>query len=109
MLQDFIGAVSLGLIWAVMAIAIYITYKILDIADCADRSNAQVLASLDDGLDDAAFGIQIDLRLIVIADMDIRPKLDASLIRHNFTQKNAEERRLARAVIPDQKGALPFF
>lgn len=33
MLQDFIGAVSLGLIWAVMAIAIYITYKILDIAD----------------------------------------------------------------------------
>ena len=33
MLQDFIGAISLGLIWAVMAIAIYITYKILDIAD----------------------------------------------------------------------------
>ena len=66
-------------------------------------------SELDDGLDDAAFGIQIDLRLIVIADMDIRPKLDASLIRRNFTQKNAEERRLARAVIPDQKGALPFF
>ena len=33
MLHDFIGAISLGLIWAVMAIAIYITYKILDIAD----------------------------------------------------------------------------
>jgi putative ABC transport system permease protein len=33
MLQVILGAVSLGLLWAVMTIGVYITYRILDIAD----------------------------------------------------------------------------
>jgi putative ABC transport system permease protein len=33
MLQIFTGAVSLGLLWAVMTIGVYITFRILDIAD----------------------------------------------------------------------------
>lgn len=33
MLQIILGAVSLGLIWAVMTIGVYITYRILEIAD----------------------------------------------------------------------------
>ena len=33
MLDIFFGAVSLGLLWAVMTIGVYITYRILDIAD----------------------------------------------------------------------------
>ncbi len=33
MLDVFLGAISLGLLWAVMTIGVYITYRILDIAD----------------------------------------------------------------------------
>lgn len=33
MLQILLGAISLGLLWAVMTIGVYITYRILDIAD----------------------------------------------------------------------------
>ncbi len=33
MLQIFLGAVMLGLLWAIMTIGVYITYRILDIAD----------------------------------------------------------------------------
>ncbi len=33
MLDIFLGAISLGLLWAVMTIGVYITYRILDIAD----------------------------------------------------------------------------
>lgn len=33
MLQIILGAVSLGLLWAIMTIGVYITYRILDIAD----------------------------------------------------------------------------
>ena len=33
MVQILLGAVSLGLLWAVMTIGVYITYRILDIAD----------------------------------------------------------------------------
>ena len=33
MLQIFMGALSLGLLWAVMTIGVYITYRILNIAD----------------------------------------------------------------------------
>lgn len=33
MLQIFLGAIMLGLLWALMAIGVYITYRILDIAD----------------------------------------------------------------------------
>lgn len=33
MLQIILGAISLGLLWAVMTIGVYITYRILDIAD----------------------------------------------------------------------------
>ncbi|MDF2522734.1 MAG: transporter permease [Clostridiales bacterium] len=33
MLQILMGAVSLGLVWAIMTIGVYITYRILDIAD----------------------------------------------------------------------------
>ena len=33
MLQIILGAVSLGLIWAIMTIGVYITYRILEIAD----------------------------------------------------------------------------
>ena len=33
MLDIFLGAVSLGLVWAVMTIGVYITYRILDMAD----------------------------------------------------------------------------
>lgn len=33
MLQIMLGAVSLGLLWAIMTIGVYITYRILDIAD----------------------------------------------------------------------------
>ena len=32
-MQIFLGAVSLGLLWAVMTIGVYITYRVLDIAD----------------------------------------------------------------------------
>jgi putative ABC transport system permease protein len=32
-LQVVAGAVSLGLLWAVMTIGVYITYRILDVAD----------------------------------------------------------------------------
>ncbi len=32
-LDILLGAVSLGLLWAVMTIGVYITYRILDIAD----------------------------------------------------------------------------
>jgi len=33
MLEIIKGAVSLGLLWAVMTIGVYITYRILNIAD----------------------------------------------------------------------------
>ena len=33
MLEILIGAVALGLLWAVMALGVYITYRILDVAD----------------------------------------------------------------------------
>jgi putative ABC transport system permease protein len=33
MLQILLGAISLGLLWAIMTIGVYITYRILDIAD----------------------------------------------------------------------------
>ena len=33
MLQIILGAISQGLLWAVMTIGVYITYRILDIAD----------------------------------------------------------------------------
>lgn len=33
MLQIFLGAIMLGLLWAIMAMGVYITYRILDIAD----------------------------------------------------------------------------
>ncbi len=33
MLQIFLGAISLGLLWAIVTIGVYITYRILDIAD----------------------------------------------------------------------------
>lgn len=33
MLQNILGAISLGLLWAVMTIGVYITYRILDVAD----------------------------------------------------------------------------
>jgi len=33
MLQIITGAISLGLLWAIMTIGVYITYRILNIAD----------------------------------------------------------------------------
>ena len=33
MLQIFMGAISLGLLWAIATIGVYITYRILEIAD----------------------------------------------------------------------------
>ena len=48
--------------------------------------NAQILAALDHCLNDAHLGVQIHLRLIVIADMDVRPKLNLALIWRNFAQ-----------------------
>ena len=33
MTQVLLGAVSLGLLWAIMTIGVYITYRVLDIAD----------------------------------------------------------------------------
>ncbi|MDD5659851.1 MAG: ABC transporter permease, partial [Actinomycetota bacterium] len=33
MLQIFLGAISLGLLWAIVTIGVYITYRILSIAD----------------------------------------------------------------------------
>ena len=36
-MEFIIGAVAQGLLWAVMAIGVYITYRILDIADLQQR------------------------------------------------------------------------
>ena len=33
MLNIILGAISLGLLWAVMTMGVYITYRLLDIAD----------------------------------------------------------------------------
>ena len=33
MLDIILGAIALGLLWAVMALGVYITYRVLDVAD----------------------------------------------------------------------------
>ncbi|HML47986.1 MAG TPA: ABC transporter permease, partial [Clostridia bacterium] len=46
MQQILLGAVSLGLLWAVMTIGVYITYRILDIADLTVEGSITLGASV---------------------------------------------------------------
>ncbi len=46
MLQILSGAVSLGLLWAVMTIGVYITYRILDIADLSVEGSIAMGAAI---------------------------------------------------------------
>lgn len=46
MLQILTGAVSLGLLWAVMTIGVYITFRILDIADLTVEGSIAMGASI---------------------------------------------------------------
>lgn len=46
MLQIILGAVSLGLIWAIMTVGVYITYRILDIADLTVEGTLTMGASI---------------------------------------------------------------
>lgn len=46
MLDIILGAVSLGLLWAVMTIGVYITYRILDIADLTVEGSIAVGAAI---------------------------------------------------------------
>lgn len=46
MLQIIMGAVSLGLLWAVMTIGVYITFRILDIADLTVEGSIAMGASI---------------------------------------------------------------
>ncbi len=46
MLQILLGAVSLGLLWAVMTIGVYITYRILDIADLSVEGSIAMGAAI---------------------------------------------------------------
>jgi putative ABC transport system permease protein len=51
MLQIILGAISLGLLWAIMTIGVYITYRILDIADLTVEGSIAMGAAI------AAFSI----------------------------------------------------
>ncbi len=46
MLQIFLGAISLGLLWAIMTIGVYITYRILDIADLSVEGSITMGAAI---------------------------------------------------------------
>lgn len=46
MLDVFLGAISLGLLWAVMTIGVYITYRILDIADLSVEGSIAMGAAI---------------------------------------------------------------
>lgn len=46
MLDIIVGAISLGLLWAVMTIGVYITYRILDIADLTVEGSIALGASI---------------------------------------------------------------
>lgn len=46
MVQILLGAVSLGLLWAVMTIGVYITYRILDIADLTVEGSVAMGAAI---------------------------------------------------------------
>ena len=46
MLQILLGAISLGLLWAVMTIGVYITYRILDIADLSVEGSIAMGAAI---------------------------------------------------------------
>ena len=46
MLQIFLGAISLGLLWAIMTIGVFITYRILDIADLSVEGSIAMGAAI---------------------------------------------------------------
>ncbi len=46
MLQILLGAISLGLLWAIMTIGVYITYRILDIADLSVEGSIAMGAAI---------------------------------------------------------------
>ncbi|RBP57932.1 putative ABC transport system permease protein [Alkalibaculum bacchi] len=46
MLQIILGAISLGLLWAVMTIGVYITYRILDISDLSVEGSIAMGAAI---------------------------------------------------------------
>lgn len=46
MLQIMLGAISLGLLWAIMTIGVYITYRILDIADLSVEGSIAMGAAI---------------------------------------------------------------
>lgn len=46
MLQIILGAISLGLLWAIMTIGVYITYRILDIADLSVEGSIAMGAAI---------------------------------------------------------------
>ena len=39
------GAITQGMLWGIMAIGVYITYRILDVADLTDRKSTRLNSS----------------------------------------------------------------
>ena len=69
LLKSMPGAISLGLIWGIMAIGVYITYKILDIADLTVDGSICTGACVCAILATNGVNIWLSLLLAVIAGM----------------------------------------
>jgi putative ABC transport system permease protein len=74
MLQILLGAVSLGLLWAVMTIGVYITYRILNIADLSVEGSIAMGAAI------AAQGIMRGMNPYVATAMAFVGGMSAGLI-----------------------------
>ncbi len=74
MLDIFLGAVSLGLLWAVMTIGVYITYRILDIADLTVEGSIAMGAAI------AAKAISVGINPFAATGLALLGGLAAGLI-----------------------------
>lgn len=74
MVQILLGAVSLGLIWAIMTIGVYITYRILDIADLTVEGSIAMGAAI------AAHGISIGMNPCIATILALLGGMAAGLV-----------------------------
>jgi putative ABC transport system permease protein len=81
MLQIILGAISLGLLWAVMTIGVYITYRILDIADLTVEGSIAMGAAI------AAFSIYSGMNPFIATILAFVGGMAAGLITGLFHTK----------------------
>src|SRR5665647_750573 len=81
MLEIILGAISLGLLWAIMTIGVYITYRILDIADLTVEGSIAMGAAI------AAFTIFNGMNPFVATFLALIGGMGAGLVTGLFHTK----------------------